>query len=174
MYPELHRFLTGQLWVKLKEDVTGLRVFNSTDLAHVAYFHIRRYLLIQPGWYCRSDSTNPHILTLAKDPAFQSVLYFVCLLKPGVSNFFPAELLDEKMRLLRQLCSSAADKVTRKAYLWGVFDTKEPWFFPSEPHPSYTNTADRENQACFWMPINCGDFPGYDEWRRKWEEQAEK
>lgn len=173
MASSLHGFLTGQLWVKLKEDVTGLRVFNSTDLAHIAYFHIRRYMLIQPGWACRSDLAEPGDLALLRDGVFQSLLRFDCLLKPGINNYFPAEQLDGRMQRLRRALNSLNKRGTGHGYLYGVFDTTDSWLFPTESQDtSRPDTSAWEKQSCFWVPINCREFSNHDGWRAKWEAEA--
>ena len=56
MADDPHGLISGTIWLKLKEDVRDFRVFNRQDLACAAYFHIRRLLLIQPGWSCRAGT----------------------------------------------------------------------------------------------------------------------
>ena len=84
MADDLHSFITGALWLKLKEDVRDLRVFNRRDLACAAYFHIRRLLLIQAGWSCRADlclipAANQPVPNM---PCFSCIVSFVI---PGAS-----------------------------------------------------------------------------------------
>ncbi len=179
----LHGFITGQLWLKLKADVAEMRVFNSTDLILAAYFHIRRHLLIQPGWSCRADVPTPvgsADLTLYQGNRFHCVLLCECLLKSGVDNFFPADMLDDKMEKLRQMLRYLDKAGSGHGYLFGTFDTAESWFFPTGGGydaatmvPGVPQTM-WERQSCFWVPVNCHEFPNYADWRAKWEKLAEQ
>ncbi len=164
MTPELHNFLTGPFWLKLKADVADMRVFNKQDLVAATYFHIRRLLLVRPGWMCRSaldTQTGQADLVLFLRDRFEGILQLECLLKTEVDNYFPADMLGQKMDRLRNILASFEKKNVGRAYLFGVFDTKESWFFPNE--------STWEKQSCFWVPINCQEFPRHDEWRQKWE-----
>ncbi|MEO0079817.1 MAG: hypothetical protein ABIK44_03975 [candidate division WOR-3 bacterium] len=167
MAEELHAFLTGKFWLRLKDDVKDLRVFNKPDLVAAAYFHIRRLLLILPGWRCRvSVQLGPDEadLILLHNNSILVVLQLESLLLHGDPSYLPTERLDESMRRLRQMVTETTGAGRSRGYLVGVFDSPEPWFFPEEAEP--------EKQTSFWLPVNCRDFPNYPEWRQRWERLA--
>ncbi|UCG43361.1 MAG: hypothetical protein JSU73_01710 [candidate division WOR-3 bacterium] len=164
---ELHSFVTGPLIVKLKTDITDMRIFNRSDLHAAAYFHIRRLLLVRAGWMCRTDPENPAgpaSLVLTLNNEFQGLAHFEFLLRPKASSCFPADELDERMARLRKALAARERDQPGRAYLVGVFDTAESWFYPEEPR--------WQKQSCQWVPINCHAFPRHDEWRSRWEKLA--
>ena len=69
----------------------------------------------------------------------------------------------QPLQLRRRLVDHEG-KSTGSAYLFGVFDTGESWFYPNETM--------WEKQSCFWVPIHCRQFPKYAEWRSKWDRAA--
>jgi len=165
MAEDLHAFITGTLWLKLQADTRDLRLFNKHDLIAAAYFHIRRLLLIQPGWTCRiapdTAAAVPDLVLLYQN-TIRALMQLEFLLKPREPGYFPANLFDQSMRRLRQMVTNW--NVTGRGYLVGVFDSAEPWLFPDE--------ADPRRQTCFWLPVNCHNFPDHVEWRQKWENLA--
>ncbi|MEO0080486.1 MAG: hypothetical protein ABIK44_07410 [candidate division WOR-3 bacterium] len=167
MTEELHAFLTGKLWLRLKDDVRDLRVFSKPDLMAAAYFHIRRLLLILPGWSCRvsarlgADETD---LVLSHNNSVRAVLLLEFLVRQREPDCFPTERLEESMTRLRRVVGAITGAGRCRGYLVGVFDSQEPWLFPEEAEP--------EKQTCFWLPVNCRDFPNYSEWRQSWERVA--
>jgi hypothetical protein len=180
MSEDPHSFITGTLWLKLKDDVHDLRVFNHGDLACAAYFHIRRLLLIQPGWSCRADlrltpaENRPPLpdpdLALFSGGKFQALFQLEFHVTPGAPGGFPTSQMNEKMTALRRTVADAEQLRTASSgragcgYLVGVYDTEEEWFYPDQ--------AVWEKQSCFWLPVNCHSFPDYAEWRQKWERLA--
>ncbi len=179
MASELHGFLSGAFWLKLKEDVQNLRVLNHTDMAHCGYFHVRRLLLTRPGWQARAGlatAAGPADITLSLNGRFEALIQFDCLLKPGTPDFFPAELLDEKMqRLRRTLAELEHGRGAGAAYLLAAFDSSESWFYPEEPQPGPGASQDAwERQSCYWLPVNCREFANHDDWRNRWEKAAGK
>ena len=182
MGTDLHTFITGQLVVKLREDVTLLRVANRADLAHAAYFHVRRYLLIQPGWACRAETSTPEgtaDLALFRQERFVALLRMECLLKPGLDDFFPADMLEREMEKLRRSRAALEKSGPGGAYLLGVYDSADAWFYPSEGEEPGRYRAGsaagamREEQTCFWVPLNMRELPNHAEWRQKWARMAE-
>jgi hypothetical protein len=180
MAEDLHRFITGTLWVKLKDDTHDFRVFNRRDLVNAAYFHIRRLLLIQPGWQCRADLRLAPVegqtsllvpdLTLFSGGNFEALFQLEFHVTAAASVGFPASEMNDKMVALRravasgeQSCPSGSGRSGR-GYLVTVFDTEEEWFYPDQPV--------WEKQSCFWLPVNCHAFADYAEWRQKWERLA--
>jgi len=176
---ELHGFLSGAFWLKLKEDVQNQRVYNQKDLAHCAYFHVRRLLLTRAGFSCRAGlatASAPIDLCLFLNSRFEALLQFDCLLRPGTPDFFPAELLDEKMtRLRKALAEFESGHNAGAAYLFGVFDSAESWFYPEDPQsaPGVVQEA-WQRQSCYWLPVNCREFANHDDWRSRWEKEAGK
>lgn len=180
MADDLHSFITGALWLKLKEDVRDLRVFNRRDLGCAAYFHIRRLLLIQAGWSCRADlrlipaANQPPLpdsdLALFSGGKFQALFQLEFHVAPGAPGGFPTSQMNEKMSALRRAVAGAEQSrpansgMGGRGYLVAVYDTEEEWFYPDQ--------AVWETQSCFWLPINCHAFADYTEWRQKWERLA--
>jgi hypothetical protein len=156
---DLHAFITGTLWAKLKADVQNLLASNRPELVASAYFHARRFLLIQPGWTCRVGSGNDHPdLLLHSQGTFRAALRFEFV--PDQPTF-PFELLDARMNMLLRTAADLGRSRPGRAYLLGVFDSAEPALYPDEP--------DQEAQTCFWLPVNCRDFPNHAEWRSRLE-----
>ena len=180
MAEDLHGFVTGTIWLKLKEDVRDLRVFNHRDLVCAAYFHVRRLLLIQPGWSCRAgmELTPPENQPPLPDPdlalfsggKFQALFQFGFHVMPGAPGGFPTSDLNEKMAALRRTVAGAEQLRTAnpgragRGYLVGVYDSEEEWFYPDQ--------AVWEKQSCFWLPVNCHAFADHAEWHQKWERLA--
>ncbi len=180
MTEDLHSFITGALWLKLKDDARDLRVFNRHDLVCAAYFHVRRLLLIQPGWACRADLhltppenqpplPNPD-LALFSGGKFQALFQLEFHVTPGAPGGFPTSELSDKMAALRRTVAGAEQLRTAnpgragRGYLVGIYDSEEEWFYPDQ--------AVWEKQSCFWLPVNCHAFADYAEWRQKWERLA--
>jgi len=175
---DLHQFVTTTLYAALKHDVQDLRVFNRSDLVHAAYFHVRRLLLVQPGWTCRAQVApgDPHTelapdLVIFRHGVFQVALQLELHIAPDRPDSFPAEQMNERMSTLRQTVINL--EATRPAgtsgsagrgYLIGVFDTDDTWFYPDQ--------AIWEKQSCFWLPVNCREFTPYDEWLDHWQKLA--
>ena len=181
MLEDPHSFITGTLWLKLKDDVRDLRVFNHGDLVCAAYFHVRRLLLIQPGWSCRADIAfapvasrqspiaNSSDLALLSGGKLQALFRLEFHVTPGAPGGFPTSQMNEKMAALRRTVADAeqvrtANSGMGRGYLVGVYDTEEEWFYPDQ--------AVWEKQSCFWLPVNCRAFADYAEWRQKWERLA--
>jgi hypothetical protein len=176
MADEPHSFITGTLWLKLKEDVREFRVFNREDLARAAYFHIRRVLLARPGWSCRSnppishDDQSPPDLALFSKGKLNALFQFEFDLTPGVTGGFPAAVMNRKMTSLRRAVEEAeppratGSGRAARGYLVAVHDAEEEWFYPEQ--------ATSSKQSCFWLPVNCRTFADYAEWRRKWNRTA--
>jgi len=182
MADDLHSFIAGTLWLKLKEDVRDLRVFNRHDLACAAYFHIRRLLLIQAGWSCRADIASAPVanrlspianspdLALFSGGKFQALFQLEFHVTPGAPGGFPTSQMNEKMSALRRTVAGAEQVragnsgMGGRGYLVGVYDTEEEWFYPDQ--------AVWETQSCFWLPINCHAFADYVEWHQRWERLA--
>lgn len=179
MAADLHSFITGTLWMKLKDDVRDFRVFNRRDLACAAYYHIRRALLIRPGRSCRADPplagdvrpplTDPD-LALFSGGKLNALFQFEVHLTPGMAGGFPTAVMNERMTSLRRAVENAeppdAANSSRagRGYLVAVHDTEEEWFYPDQ--------AAWERQSCFWLPINCRAFADYAEWHSRWERLA--
>jgi hypothetical protein len=178
MSEDLHSFITGTLWLRLKEDVRDFRVFSREDLACAAYFHIRRALFAQSGWSCR---VNPPLLHDGQRPpsfpdlallanARPSALFRLEFhLSPDMAGGFPTAILNERMASLRravELPVQSPEEAGRpeRGYLVAVFDTEEEWFYPDRTM--------WEKQCCFWLPINCRAFADYSDWRQKWDRLA--
>ncbi|MEO0073245.1 MAG: hypothetical protein ABIK43_01110 [candidate division WOR-3 bacterium] len=159
MSEDLHSFIKGQLWLKLKADVQRLFVINRAELVSAAYFHIRRLLLIQPGWTCR---VQPHgekpDLLLHKDNAFRAAIRCEFTIRQDGAGF-PAESLNSSMDMLRAVVNRLSSPGLGHGYLIGVFDSAEPELYPQD---------EEGYQVCHWLPINCHEFPNYSEWRAGW------
>jgi hypothetical protein len=180
MADDLHSFITGTLWLKLKDDVRDFRVFNRRDLVCAAYFHIRRLQLIQPGWSCRADleltaaaNQPPPLdpdLTLFNRGKFHALFQLEFHMRPGAPGGFPTTEMNEKMAALRRTVAGAEQLRTAnsgragRGYLVAVYDAEEEWFYPDQ--------AVWEKQSCFWLPVNCHAFADYAEWHQKWERFA--
>jgi hypothetical protein len=179
MADEPHSFITGTLWLKLKEDVRDFRVFNREDLACAAYFHIRRVLLTQPGWSCRANPPLSHEnqpplpapdLALFSGGKLSALFQLEFHLAPGMTGGFPTAAMNERMTSLRRAVEEAEQpRATSsgragRGYLVGVYDTEEEWFYPDQ--------AVWDKQSCFWLPINCRTFADYSDWRLKWDRTA--
>ena len=165
---DLHAFLTGPLWLKLKTDLADLRLFGTADLFAATYFHIRRLLLVRPGWTCCSRA-GPHgcdaDLVLELRGRFQALLHCDFMVKPGTPDWFPAGTLDERMERLRSTIRTIeAHGNLGRGYYIGVFDADRPWLYPNETM--------WEKQSCFWVPTNCRELPGYADWRARWDKRA--
>jgi len=178
MAEDLHSFITGTLWLKLKEDVRDFRVFNRHDLACAAYFHIRRALSTRSGWSFRSDPPltgerrpllpDPN-LALFRTGRLNAVFQLEFHLTPGMAGGFPTAVMNERMTSLRRTVEGAKRSRTDsgkagRGYLLAVYDTEEEWFYPDQ--------TVWERQSCFWLPINCRAFTEYAEWHQKWERLA--
>jgi hypothetical protein len=179
MADDPHGLITGTIWLKLKEDVRDFRVFNRQDLACAAYFHIRRLLLIQPGWSCRSNpplttgERRPPLhnsdLALFSDGKLQALFHLEFHLTPDMTGGFPTAVMNERMTALRQTVQNAEQSRANssnggRGYLVGVFDTEEEWFYPDQ--------TVWERQSCFWLPVNCRTFADYADWHQRWERLA--
>jgi len=179
MADDPHGLITGTIWLKLKEDVRDFRVFNRQDLACAAYFHIRRLLLIQPGWSCRSkpplntDERRPPLrssdLALFSDGKLQALFQLEFHLTPDMTRGFPTAVMNERMTALRQTVENTEQSRVNssnggRGYLVAVFDTEEEWFYPDQ--------AVWERQSCFWLPVNCRTFADYADWHQRWERLA--
>ncbi len=179
MADEPHSFITGNLWLKLKEDVREFRIFNAEDLVCAAYYHIRRVLLAQPGWSCRanpplSDENQPPLpapdLAVLSNGKLSALFQLEFHLTPGMPGGFPTAVMNERMASLRRAVDEAdrpravdSGRVGR-GYLIAVYDTQEEWFYPDQ--------AAWDRQSCFWLPVNCRMFADYSEWRQKWDRIA--
>jgi DNA-binding transcriptional LysR family regulator len=179
MAEDLHSFITGALWMKLKDDVRDFRVFNRQDLACAAYFHIRRALLTRPGRSCRANPplagdgrpplTDPD-LALFSGGKLNALFQLEFHLTSGMTGGFPTAVMNERMTSLRRAVESAEPPAAAKSsrtgrgYLLAVYDTEEEWFYPDQ--------AVWERQSCFWLPVNCRAFADYAEWHQKWERLA--
>jgi len=178
MADELHSFLTGSFWLKLKEDIRKFRVFNREDLACAVYFHIRR-MLTQPGWSCRANPPLAHEnqpplpspdLALFANGKLSAVFQLEFHLTPGMTGGFLTAAMNERMASLRRAIEDAeqpqlsnSGRVGR-GYLVAVYDAEEEWFYPDQ--------AVWDRQSCFWLPVNCRTFPDCSEWRQKWDRLA--
>jgi len=178
MADDLHRFITSTLWLRLKDDVRDFRVFNRRDLICVAYFHVRRLLLVKSGWSCRADvpllasERQPSLpdpdLALFSDGKLRALVQLEFHLTPGMTGGFPTAAMNERMTFLRQAVagagqSQAADQGGR-GYLVAVYDAEEEWFYPDR--------TVWESQSCSWLPVNCRAFADYAEWHQRWERLA--
>jgi hypothetical protein len=178
MAEDPHSFITGTLWLKLKEDVRDFRVFSRTDLAAAAYYHVRRTLLRQRGWSCRSNPPltgerrpllpDPN-LALMSDGKLNALLQLEFHLTPGMTSGFPTAVLNERMTSLRRTIEGPGQSrgdsgKAGRGYLLAVYDSEEEWFYPDQ--------AVWEKQACFWLPVNCRTFADYSEWHQRWERLA--
>lgn len=178
MAEDIHSLVTGTLWLKLKDDVRDFRVFNRHDLICAAYFHIRRLLLIQPGWCSRANPPlsmserrpplpNPD-LALFLNGKLQALFQFEFHLTPGMNGGFPTSVMNERMTALRRAVENAEQSWpgsdNGRGYLVAVYDTQEEWFYPDQPV--------WEKQSCFWLPVNSHAFADYSDWRQKWEKLA--
>lgn len=165
---ELHSFLTGPLWLKLKADLGDLRLFGSADLFAATYFHVRRLLLVRPGWTCHSrPGPRGHNVDLVLElrGKFQALLHCEFMVKPGTPDWFPSQTLDERMELLRGTIRTIEDHGSLgRGYFFGVFDSGRPWLYPNETM--------WEKQSCFWVPTNCRELPKYADWRARWDKLA--
>jgi hypothetical protein len=170
MSDDLHKFVTTTLYAALKHDIHDLRVFNRLDLVNAGYFHIRRLLVIQPGWDCRA--IPPAIdLAIYRKHVFQAALRFEFHLAPGGPNSLPVEEMNASMTALRQVVMdleksrpAGASGSAGRGYLVGAFDTDDAWFYPDE--------AVWEKQSVFWLPVNCRDFAEHDDWLARWDKSA--
>ena len=167
MADTLHAFITGQLLLKLRGDVADLRIRNGFDLCAAAYFHVRRLLLVQPGWSLLTEP-GPRVgeadLTLSLKGQFRGLLRLDYLLRPGTSDWFPHEQLDARMAGLRDALRRHESGGLGQAWLLGLFDSAGDWLFPGEEMYG--------KQSCFWLPVNCRTLPRHDEWRARWEKLA--
>ena len=167
MPSETHTFITGPLWLKLKEDILGLRVLSQADFFAAASFHIRRLMLTRAGWSCHALCPTgrfvPELILFHRDE-FQALLRFEVALRPGSAVRFPASRLGELLTSLRHRLADWEAKRTGAAYLFGLFDSDETWFYPDE--------AMWEKQSCFWVPTNCYEFPSYSDWRSHFDKLA--
>jgi len=180
MAEDLHSFITGNLWLRLKDDVRDFQVFNRRDLVCATYYHIRRLLFMKPGWSCRADlrvsptGNQPVLprldLAIFYGGKFQALLQHEFHVSTGTPTGFPASQMNEKMSALRRTLAGAeqlraANSGTAgRGYLVGIYDSAEEWFYPDQ--------AVWEKQSCFWLPVNCRDFADYSEWRQKWDRLA--
>jgi hypothetical protein len=178
MADDPHSFITGTLWLKLKEDVRHFRVFSRQDLACAAYYHIRRTLLTQPGWSCRSNPPltgerrpllpDPN-LALMSGGKLNALFQLEFHLTPGMTSGFPTAVLNERMTSLRRTVEGAEQSrgdsgKAGRGYLLAVYDSEEEWFYPDQ--------VVWEKQSCFWLPVNCRTFADYAEWHQRWERLA--
>lgn len=164
---DLHGFVTGTLLFKLRSDVAELRVFSRGDLMAAACYHIRRLLLARPSWSCRTEvptALGPADIVLYRDGVPRGVILLDLLLQSDGAGPFPGVELDHRMELLRQLLNALGRADHLRGWLVGVFDADDTWLFPSDTEP--------ERQACFWLPINCRDFPSHEAWRTSWDRTA--
>ncbi len=180
MAEDLHSFITGTLWLKLKEDVRDFQVFSRRDLICAAHYHIRRLLFTRHGWSCRADLRIPPAgdqpvltrldLAIFSGTRFQALLQLEFHVSAGTPSGFPASQMNEKMSALRRTLASAEQLraansgAAGRGYLIGVYDSAEEWFYPDQ--------AVWEKQSCFWLPVNCHAFADYSEWHQKWERLA--
>jgi len=179
MADDLHGFITGPLWLRLKEDVRNMRVFSRQDLNCAAYFHIRRAVRIRPGWSCRArlPLANEHRpplpdpdLALFSNEKLLALFQLEFHLTPDISGGFPTEAMRERMAFLRRVVEDAGQPRPARSgkagrgYLVTVYDAEEEWF--------YADQTVQERQRCFWLPINCHDFADYADWRQRWERLA--
>jgi hypothetical protein len=157
-------FIRGTLLVKIKEDLTGLRIFNKADLLAAAYYHSRRYFLTLPGWMLR---VNPDLqgkkpdLVVFQNNEPRAFLQFESSLVSKQYRYFPMMIFDEKMTLLRNVTSLYKNKGIR-GWLFGIYDTDESIFFPT--------IKDKDVQFTFWIPVNVRELRDYALWRKKWDE----
>jgi hypothetical protein len=157
-------FIRGTLLIKIKEDLTGLRIFNKADLLAAAYYHCRRYFLTLPGCMVR---VNPDLQGKKPDLAVflnnepLAFLQFEFSLVPKQFRYFPTMQLDEKMKLLRNVTVLYKNKGV-KGWLYGVFDTDETVFYPT--------VKDKDAQLTIWLPVNVRELRDYTFWRKKWDE----
>jgi len=158
---DLHAFIKGQLWLKLKTDVQNLFVASRAELVSAAYFHLRRLLLIQPGWTCRvrQEADGPDLL-VRNQGSFRAAIRCEFAVS-AAGNSFPSDMLSHRMSALLEAVNRLGGPRTGRGYLVGVFDSPEPALYPEEDDP--------ESQVCFWLPVNCRDLPNYAEWRARWE-----
>jgi hypothetical protein len=178
MAEDPHKFITGTLWLRLKDDVRDFRVFSRQDLALAAYYHIRRTLLTQPGWSCRANPPltgerrpllpDPN-LALLSGGRLSALFQLEFHLTPGMTSGFPTAVLNERMTSLRRTVEGAQPSRgdsgrPGRGYLLAVYDSEEEWFYPDQ--------AVWEKQSCFWLPVNCRAFADYAEWHQKWERLA--
>lgn len=156
---DLHSFIKGQLWLKLKADVQNLLIISRTELVSAAYFHIRRLLLVQPAWACRVQSENgkPDLL-LYHNTEFRAAIRCEFTVGQGGAGF-PAELLNRRMDTLLRSIEESAKHGLGRGYLVGVFDSPEPELYPED---------EEAGQLCHWLPVNCHDFPNYGKWHAGW------
>lgn len=159
MSEELHSFIRGQLWLKLSTDIQRLFVTNPQELVSAAYFHIRRLLLAQPDWRCRicSDSDKPDIL-LYRSTEFRAAIDCEFVVSEDATDF-PAELFNHRLDVLLKSTEQPGKPSSGRGYLIGVFDSPEPALYPEDEEAS---------QLCYWLPVNCHQFPNYSEWRSSW------
>lgn len=168
MYEETHSFVTGPLWLKLKEDAAGMRILSAADFCAAAYFHVRRLMLTRAGWSGHLPDPVGHgtlkpapELVLLFRGEFQVLLRFEFALQPGRKAEFPAARLSEELAGLRSRLADWEQNRPGASYLFGLFDSEEAWFFPDE--------AMWEKQSCFWVPVNAREFPGYPDWRARFD-----
>jgi len=160
---DLHSLITGTVLLKLKADLQALRVCSRPDLVACTYFHIRRYMLIQPGWACRlslDTPAGPADLALYHERRFRALLQLEFQLAADAGDYFPASLMEKRINAMRRVLNALEGNHPGRAYLIGVFSSAERWLYPDE--------ADLARQTCFWLPLNCRDLPDYSEWRSHW------
>jgi len=167
---ELGGFITGQFLLKLKQDVTDMRIVNGLDFVTCAFFQVRRLLLVQPGWVCRTRpgaAPGQADFHLSLKGTYKGLLRLEFLLKPGIPDWFPSDTLDARMEQLRatlRKVEAVQQGKLASAWLCGLFDSSEEWFYPNEEMYG--------KQSCFWLPVNARKLPRHEEWRSRWEKLA--
>lgn len=170
MADDLHQFATTTLYAAIQHDVHDLRVFSRLDLVNACYFHVRRLLLIQPGWSCRALA-GPVDLAVYRRQVFLAAFRFDFHLSPGSPGTLPADDINKTMTDLRRAVidrertrPAGESGSAGRGYLFGVFDSEESWLYPDEPI--------WQKQSIFWLPVNCREFAEHDEWLARWGRAA--
>ena len=159
---KVSEFIRGTLQVRIKDDLSGYRIFNKADLLGAAYYHSRRFFLTLPGWLLR---VNPEIAGKKPDLAvFQNnqpkaFMQFEFSLVPKQTRYFPLTQFDEKIMGLKNLANQYKGV---KGWLFGVYDTDENILLPT--------LRDKDAQLLIWIPINVRELRDYAIWRKKWDE----
>ena len=159
---KVSEFIHGTLQVRIKEDVSGYRIFNKADLLGAAYYHSRRFFLTLPGWQLR---VNPDIggkkpdLAVFQNNQPKAFMHFECSLVPKQPRYFPMTLFNEKIIVLKNLANQFKGV---KGWLFGVYDTDDNILLPT--------LRDKDAQLLIWIPINVRELHGYAIWRKKWDE----